>query len=286
MRKRFQLFLWAIISIFGLGWSVNHTALAASMPNAVDVFVLPGEAAVVSIPVQNILSYSTEISFLPLAAVFDGVSDAPQLRHLSAEQLQLSVEPSLLTLMPGESRLVTVTVEAPRNALTGVTVLALVAQETLSGAIAVNHGAATLVFATVGYPAARGRCLGLRPISPDSGEISLVNDGSGILVPDGVIQLRGPGNFLIRETAVNGAGHRVLPEQSRTWSVPLPPIPWWAMGRLFYVVEDRTLSNGSCARVAAGSRWWPLFLVGAMTIGGAIIIRRQRHYHEPAFKKD
>ncbi|MEK9155669.1 MAG: hypothetical protein AAB839_03405 [Patescibacteria group bacterium] len=276
MRKHSRLFSLAITSLIGVLFPPIFS-FAATTPSSADIFVLPGESATVTVPVQNTMPYTTDVALIVLSVHFTDESDSPQFEKLSDEQRsRIQIEPAAFELVTGEVREVAVTVIAPIDAETGVETFALAATEAIPGSITLSHGAATLLFVTTGYPPQKGECISFIKNSDDAIQLTTVNRGSGILVHDGVVRLRGLFGVVLGASSSNSTGHRVLPNQTREWSVSLPMAPWWAIGPMFYVLEDDSIETSACSPIAAGTGWWPLVLVGIIGAGGVAMLARRR----------
>ena len=276
MRKHSRLFSLAITSLIGVLISPIFS-FAATTPSSADIFVLPGESATVTVPVQNTMPYATDVTLIVLSAHFNDESDSPQFEKLSEEQQsRIRVEPATFELVTGEIREAAVTITAPIDAETGVETFALVATEALPGSITLSHGAATLLFVTTGYPPQKGECVSFVKNSDGTAQLTTVNRGSGILVPDGVIRLRGLFGVVLGASSSNSTGHRVLPNQTREWSVSLPAKPWWTIGPTSYVLEDESIETSTCSPITAGVGWWPLVVLGVIGAGGVAMLVRRR----------
>jgi hypothetical protein len=278
MHKRCRLFLWAIISIKGLLFA--SSTFAAVTPTTADLFVLPGEQVMIDVPVQNTSSRTVIVDLSVLLATFSAESEAPQLENISSEfQSWITINPLSLELVSGETRDVKVSVAPPRDATMGVRTFALVAAEKNPGTVAVSYGTATLMFVTVGYPEARGECVAFLPHDDEANAtLTLRNSGSGILVPNGLLQARGPFGIVWSESLSNPLSHRIVPQQERTWSTALPRLPWWSFGPVTYHIQDDEISMGGCTFITGKSRWLPLIAFGWIVIigfGALILVRRR-----------
>lgn len=256
---------------------VPAAAFAVSLPAARDIVVVPGATESVEIPIANSGSTDADFSLLLLSASFREGVEQPQLRELPSELASwISLSESFLSVPSGTSVPVTFSIHPSEDAPPQTFVLALVATEKLEGEITLIHGSATLVFVSVGDVLPLGSCVLFLRDDPGTANLSLSNSGRGILYDDGEIVLRGIFGIRLGSAPSNPMLHRIPPEQTRTWQVALPPIPWWAVGPLSYSVDDVQLNTHPCAGVDAGARWFPLFAIGIVVFGAATMFIRRR----------
>lgn len=250
---------------------------AASLPATRDVVVLPGESVRVEIPIANSGLVDGDISLLLFSATFQSGTDQPQLAMLPADIASwISVLPTSVAVPSGASVPVVLLIDPPVDVTPQAFVIAVVATEKLEGEISLVHGAATLVFVSIGDVSPQGSCESFLQGSSDVAFLSLSNSGRGILYDNGEIVLRGVFGMRLGSTSSNPSFHRISSGQIRTWQVPLPTIPWWAIGPLSYSVDDVQLREHPCTDIDAGARWLPLFGIGIGAIGVMILFIRRR----------
>lgn len=256
---------------------VPATSFAASLPAARDIVVASGGIESVEIPITNPGPADADFSLFILSASFQEGVEQPQLEALSAELVSwVSLSDSSLTVPSGMSAPIVLSIHPSEDALPQTFVLALVAAEKLEGEIALIHGAATLVFVSVGDVLPLGSCESFLRSEPGIANLSLSNGGHGILYDNGEIVLRGMFGIRLGTTSSNPLFHRIPPEHTRTWQVALPPIPWWSVGPLSYSVDDAQLRAHPCTDIDAGARWLPLFAIGIVVLGVTIMFIRRR----------
>ena len=255
---------------------VPAISFAASLPATRDAIVLPGESKDVEIPIVNSGAVDVEYSLLLLSASFQRGMEQPQLEQLSSDIASwISLSSSFVHVPSGMSGSSTLSVHPPRDAAPRAFTVAVVATEKIVGEISLIHGAATLVFISVGDVSAHGICESFLQDTPDSAHLSLTNDGRGILYDNGEITLRGMFGIRLGSSPSNPLFHRVPSGQTRTWQVSLPTIPWWAVGPLSYTVDDTQLRERPCSDIGAGVRWLPLLVVGIGVCCVGLFIRRR-----------
>lgn len=251
--------------------------LAASLPATRDVVVEPGASSTLDIPIANTETIDKVFSLSLFSATFQPGIDQPQLKSLSSDIASwVSLSESSMPVAAGTSKSVALTVRPPASATAQTFTLAVVAAETLPGEISVVHGTATLVFVNIGSIASHGSCVSFVQIAPESASLSLTNDGRGILYDNGAIVLRGMFGIQLGTASSNPLFHRVLPEQTRSWSVSLPVVPWWAIGPLSYSVQDAQLDTSACSDIAIDGRWWPVVGLGIVLFGAGVVFVRRR----------
>lgn len=277
MGKHFRLFLWAITSVLIFGLHPQET-VAVATPNAADVFVMPGESVTVSVPVVNEQSGDRTIDFSLFVAEFSENQEAPTFRRPTAEEAAwVQMNMSHVSLAQDEMRTVDVTVSAPKNAAAGVVPFALVASDRVTGPVTLSYGAATLIFVTVGYPQYAGSCDALLRVSDDRAQMHVKNDGRGILVPNGVSQLRGPLGIVFAERELDVRDDRVLPGQEKEWTIPIPSAPWWAFGTLVLHVNDEAFYESPCAPIVVSRAFVLPLGIGVVVLGiGTMLFLRRR----------
>lgn len=253
-------------------------ASAAALPSARDLYVGPGASNSIEIPIENTSTSSGSISISLMSAIFTEDTDQPQLEILHADiSSWFSLSQASVNLVSGERSSVVLTVSPPSGAPAQVLAVALVATETLPGQISFSHGSATLIFLTVGNTIPNGHCVGLKKEDSSTATISIANAGSGILVANGQIVLRGPLGIRFAQTDINPLQHRILFNQTRSWSMNLPTVPWWAFGSLSFDIERENIATDSCMSIPAGHRWWPMILVLVLIgAGSAAMLRFKR----------
>lgn len=252
-------------------------SFATSLPATRDATVVSGATTDVEIPIANSGSSDAEYTVLLFSALFQPGVDQPQLQELSSDIASwISVSSSSLTVTSGTSVPVTLSIHPSADALPQTFTVAVVASEKIEGEIVLIHGTATLVFVSIGDAMPRGACQSFLQDAPGVARLTLSNDGRGILYDSGEIILRGMFGVRLGTTSSNPSFHRVSSGQTRTWQVFLPAIPWWAIGPLSYSVSDTQLDEQPCAGINAGARWLPLFGIGIVALGAAILFIRRR----------
>lgn len=267
-----------LLLCLGLVLCVTPAAsLASSLPAARDVLVAPGATESIEIPIVNSGTADIEASLLLFSASFQQGVEQPRLEALPSELASwFSLSASTVAVSAGTSVPVVLSVHPPADVSPQTFILALVAAEKLEGEITLIHGSASLIFASVGSVSPQGSCEAFVHDTPGVARLSLSNSGNGILYDDGEIVLRGFFGVRLGASPSNPKLHRIPPEQTRTWQAALPPIPWWAVGPLSYSVNDTRLGAHPCADIDAGARWLPLFVVGIVVSGTAIVLIRRR----------
>ncbi len=256
---------------------VPSSLFAAALPATRDVIVFPGEQETIEIPIVNSGAVSRDYSAFLLSATFIPGVEQPQLQKLPLDITSwISLSASSMTIAPDATSSVVLTVRPPDSVMPQALVVAVAVAEKLAGDISVLHGSATLVFITVGDVSPRGSCTAFIQRSIDLADLSLANDGSGILYDSGTIVLRGMFGIRLGTAPSNPLFHRIPSGQSRTWQVPLPPVPWWAFGPLSYVVDDAQLAERPCVDIDTGVRWFPLLGIGIGIFGVGILFIRRR----------
>src|SRR3989338_6799783 len=262
---------WTVRCVLGITlafFSVPTISLAASLPAARDVAVVPGATAEVEIPITNSGTADNVFSLLLLSASFQTGIEQPQLEELSSNiGAWISLSSPSISVPSQTSVPITLTVHPPINFMPQTLIVAVVAAEKLDGEITLVHGAATLVFVSVGDVAPQGACESFLQDASGAAQLSLSNSGRGILYDNGEIILRGMFGMRLGSASSNPSFHRVPSGQTRTWQVSLPTIPWWAMGPLSYSIDDAQLREHPCDEIDAGARWLPLFGVGIGFLG-------------------
>ncbi len=258
--------LWFPMSVF-----------AASLPATRDIVVQPGEVSSVEIPIVNTGATDKEFSLLLFSASFQPGVEQPQLQNLSSDMASwVALPDSSVFVSPGASVPIVLTIQPPSTTTPQALTLAVVAAEKLPGEISLVHGAATLVFVTIGDVTPHGSCVLFAQTASGTANLSLTNDGQGILYDNGTIVLRGMFGFRFGTSSSNPLFHRVSSGQTRTWSVSLPAVPWWAIGPLSYHIDDTQLGERSCDDIDVGVRWWPLIALGLAIFGGVGFFVRRR----------
>lgn len=274
--------LWSTRVFFAIcawlaAFCIPIASLAATLPATRDVVVDPGASVTLDIPIANADATDKVFSLSLLSATFQPGFDQPQLKGLSSDIAPwVSLSESSIPVAAGASESVALTVHPPANAAAQTFALAVVAAETISGEISLVHGTATLVFVNVGNMASHGSCTSFLQTAPGSADFSLTNDGRGILYDNGTIVLRGMFGIQFGTSSSNPLYHRVLPGQTRSWSVSLPVVPWWAIGPLSYGVQDAQLDTSACSDIQTSGRWWPIVGVGIVLFGVAAVFVRRR----------
>lgn len=261
-----------IFSILG-GIFFPMMLLAASLPSARDIQINAGLSRTIEIPIENTEESSETVELSLMSATFIDGQDQPELAVLSDEvKTWVSLPKTSLDILPHQIASALLTVSPPMNTPNETVTIAVVATEKLSGQISLNHGSATLVFVTVGDEKAMGKCGGFIMTDSTSAKVTMTNAGQGILVADGNTVLRGPFGLRISQSNINPSRHRILSNQTRSWNVDLPPLPWWAVGSFTLGVEDENFSINSCRPLSAGSRWWPLMMIGGIITMSAVLM--------------
>lgn len=239
--------------------------LAAVLPSARDVQVDPGQSAQVVIPIENTSAMSENVQISLMSAKFVDGQDQPMLEKMHADVASwMSISQSSMTLISGEKESTTLTIAPPATTQNQTMTVAVVVTESTPGQIVLNHGSATLVFVTIGEEKAIGRCVDFASSTMTSANVTMTNEGRGILVADGSVVLRGPFGLRLAQVALNPSSHRVLSGQTRSWSIDVPTVPWWAFGPLSWKIEDQNVTIDACGPLSAGSRWWPVVMIVAM----------------------
>lgn len=270
---------WFLLGLAALALMFPLRILRAEVvPRAQDMFVMPGEEAVLDIPLENSSSVGKVFSFSLLAASLpSGEESQPVLSALSSEQARwVSLAPNSISFEPNEQAVATLTVHPNENIEPGIYGVAVVATEKLEGQIALNHGSATLVFITVGQLSPSGACTTWSKNDDGTFSVALANTGGGILYENGTVQLRGPFGISFGSTPLNPGEHRVLPGQTRTWDTESIAVPWWSFGSRSFVITDDRLS-ATCTPISAGFGWIPVLPLGVVAMGcTAVVLRRRR----------
>ncbi len=265
-----------IVSLF------PSTLLAAAVPSVRDVVVMPGESASIEIPVENQKTVSVDVALQLFSAEIVSGEEQPMIQELDAGIAGwVSLSTGSMILAGGEQDVMVVTVHPPADAQPQSFILALVATEIIEGDIALVHGAATLIFVTVGDVPTSAQCVDFVRNTDDGATLTLMNTGSGILYANGAVVLRGMFGIRFGTTPMNPMGHRIAANQTRSWTVSLPAIPWWAFGALHYSIDDEQIADDGCDSIAIGTRWLPIVGIGVAFITifmlGFGILRRVSH---------
>lgn len=275
MVARLRLFIGLVVMMFMVS---VQTLRAEVVPPAQDVFVAPGTEAVLEIPLENSSSVGKTFSLSLLAASLPtGTDSQPVLSSLSPEMAQwVSLSPDSMSFDRNQQGFATLAVSPGDDIRPGVYGVAVVTTEKLDGAIALSHGSATLVFITVGQLTSVGACTAWSQNDDGTFSVSITNTGGGILYTNGDVRLRGPFGVTFGSTQLNPDEHRVLPGQTRTWSVGGVSVPWWSFGDRSFVMTDDRLS-AVCEPIEVGFGWVPFLPLGVAFLGcAAVVLRRRR----------
>lgn len=252
-----------VIGFLMISFFLPSILLAAAVPSVRDVVMMPGESASVEIPIENQKTVSADVALQLFSAEIVRGEEQPMIHELDTGIAGwVSLSAGSMMLAGGAQDSMMVTVHPPADAQPRSFILALVAAEKIDGDVAVMHGAATLIFVTVGDVPASAQCVDfVRNIDGDA-TLTLMNTGSGILYANGAVVLRGMFGIRFGATPMNPVGHRIAANQTRSWNVSLPAIPWWAFGALHYDIDEKQITDDACAPLDAGMRWIPIIGIG------------------------
>lgn len=236
---------------------------AAAVPSVRDVVVMPGESTSIEIPIENQKTVSADITLQLFSAEVVRGEEQPMIQELDTGIAGwVSLSAGSMMLAGGAQDSMMVTVHPPADAQPRSFILALVAAEKIDGDVAVMHGAATLIFVTVGDVPASAQCVDFLRNIDDGATLTLMNTGSGILYANGAVVLRGMFGIRFGATPINPMRHRIAANQTRSWTVSLPAIPWWALGALHYDIDEEQITDDVCVPLDAGMRWIPIVGIG------------------------
>lgn len=261
----------ALISFIFLGFA--SSVFASTAPSAIDVVVLQGDRETFRIPIGGTFSEPAHIgsSIIHVSFAEDG---SPILGSVADDVSWISLSKSSADIGSDILSNLEFIVEPDLSVQSGSYVFAVLVTDTIEGAISFAHGTATLVFVTVGSPVPSIDCKSFSKNQNGYFNITLENDGQGILYDEGEIVLRGPFNIAFSAIESNPLHRRVLAGQTRSWTSEESSVPWWAFGPMHFSLETDFLSS-SCPDVDAGIRWIPFVLFIGVASGTILVLRRR-----------
>ncbi|MFA6496877.1 MAG: hypothetical protein WCT28_00375 [Patescibacteria group bacterium] len=270
---RFERFIKTIVLTCFIFLGFPGLVLASPAPSAIDVSVFQGDQKTFTLPVEKTILKSTDARFSIVHVSFaeDG---SPNLGSAADDVSWISFSKSNANIESETFSDLVFIVNPDSSVQSGSYVFAILVTNVIEGAISFAHGTATLVFITVGSPAPLIICKSFSKNQNGSFNITLQNEGQGILYDEGKIVLKGPFDIAFSAIESNPLHRRVLAGQTRSWTSDELSVPWWAFGPMHFSFETDFLSS-SCSDVDAGIRWIPLvFFAG--TVGGVILVLRRR----------